>query len=156
MKLKTTTNNAVRILVACAQSDADRVKSVELAELLDLTEQNTLKIIYILSQAGFLANTRGRHGGVSLAIPPDEIYIGDVVRKVEADVAGNSAASLKSFDHLVEDAFDAFLSVLDGQTLSDIARRPQKAAAKRKKQSKSTHGKKSPRAKTNKLAGRGI
>lgn len=120
MRLKTTTNNAVRILVECAHSDKQRITASELAGRLDLSEQNVLKIVYLLSRAGFLVNKRGRQGGVALASPPEEIFIGDVVRKIETDLAADSSSSFRGFDDLVDDAMDAFLAVLDGQTLTNL------------------------------------
>ena len=135
MRLKTTTNHAVRILSLCATSKSERIKAAELADQLDLSEQNVLKIIYLLSRAGFLKNIRGRQGGVTLALPPEKISIGDVVREIEADVgsaAAHQSAKVAGFEVLVDHAFSAFLDVLDQQTLADITKATRKTPRKKK------------------------
>lgn len=143
MRLNKITNHAIRILSLCARSSADLHKAADLAEELDLTQQNTFKIIHVLTRAGFLQSTRGRHGGVRLALPADKIYIGAVVREIEAGIGDGPLGGAKAndgFDVLVDDAFSAFLKVLDGQTLADLVNTARKAKTKKQKQSKRKSG----------------
>lgn len=137
MRLNKSTNDAIRILCACAQADGALTKVADLADTLDLTHQNTFKIVHVLTNAGFLTSVRGRHGGVRLSGRPAEISIGDVVREIEAGLGGKASAPKSNkhkFDALLDDAFAAFLQVLDRQTLADIAsakhlaKRPEKKA----------------------------
>ncbi len=73
--------------------------------------------------------TQGKHGGLSLALPPEEINLGRLVRDVERDFtlaecfasanqcAITPACSLKT---ILASALGAFLAVLDSHTLADI------------------------------------
>ncbi len=141
MRLSKSTDYAIRILVYCAAQDGELVKVAELSKRLDITEQNTFKIVHLLSRAGFLRATRGRYGGVCLALPAKDIRIGQVVREIEAVRAGgmggpakSSARRDKGLAPLVDEAFNAFIAVLDAQTLADLAaaQRPRKSAKKSK------------------------
>ncbi|MEL7048837.1 MAG: Rrf2 family transcriptional regulator, partial [Pseudomonadota bacterium] len=134
MRLCKTTNDAVRILVDCAQSGEDLVKVAAISDRLGITPQNTFKIVHLLSRAGFVTAVRGRYGGVRLAHPATEIRIGQVVRAIEEtasaarrekDLAG------EDFDQMVGNALDAFTQVLDAHTVADMANSigPKPAAA---------------------------
>ena len=137
MRLNKITNHAIRILGACGHAGDDLRTAADIAVELDLTQQNTVKIIHVLICAGFLKSTRGRNGGVRLAVPADEIYIGAVVREIESglgDAALDGVKPSNGFDVLIEDAFAAFLEVLDRQTLADLVNASHKPKAKRQTQ----------------------
>ena len=130
MRLTKQTGHAIRILVDCACADGELVKVAEIAERLDITPQNVFKIVHILSHAGFLTAQRGRHGGVKLARPAADIRIGDVVRatevtSVEIDGQDGTAANLRPgavpINQVLDNALEAFISVLDQHTLEDMA-----------------------------------
>lgn len=147
MRLNKATTHAIRALVACAGHQAQLVKVADLAEELELTQQNAFKIVHLLSRAGFIKATRGRHGGVQLASPPDEIRIGDVVRGMEAlsfDGAdadnGHEAAGAPL--GLIDDAFEAFIGVLNQTTIADMARASARAARAAKPAGRGASGKK--------------
>jgi Rrf2 family protein len=122
MRLNKSTSYAVRILVDCARAGDRLVKVAEIAERLDITQQNAFKIVHLLSKAGFLDSVRGRRGGVRLARPASKIRVGDVVRAIEfTDLTGGSG-SHGSLNQIVDDALEAFISVLDQHTLAQMAK----------------------------------
>lgn len=128
MRLNKITTHAIRILVACAQAKAEFIKVAELSAKLDLTTQNTFKVVHLLSRAGLIEAARGRYGGVMLARPAEQIRVGDVVRAMEAisiesepGGAGDQRSDEQRFA-LFDEAFEAFLSVLDQTTIADMAR----------------------------------
>lgn len=122
MRLNKSTSHAVRILIDCATADGNLIKVADIAKRLDITQQNAFKIVHLLSKAGFLASVRGRHGGVRLARPAVQIRIGDVVRSIETLGQDEADAGNKgSLNRIVDDALDAFISVLDQHTLEDMA-----------------------------------
>lgn len=45
------------------------------------------QLLGMLRRAGLVASTRGAHGGYALALPPDEIRVGDVYRVLEGPIA---------------------------------------------------------------------
>lgn len=143
MRLSKTTNYAIRILLDCAVADPQLVKVAEISERRDITLQNTFKIVHLLSRAGFIKATRGRHGGVKLARPAADIRIGDVVRamellnlEIEKEESAQTQAQgqLAALDQLFDNALDAFISVLDEHTLEQMIKvqRKDKPAAPRR------------------------
>ena len=123
MKLNKATSHALRVLVACARSDQDLQKVAELASELGLTQQNTFKMVHLLSRGGFMAGERGRYGGVRLARPADAIKVGDVVRVIELEAIERAEGVTlpQSQERLFDAAFEAFLTVLNQATIADMA-----------------------------------
>lgn len=123
MRLNKSTSHAVRILIDCAKAEGRLIKVAEIAQRLDITQQNAFKIVHLLSKAGFLASARGRNGGVRLSRGAAEIRIGDVVRSIESlgQEEAEEAVGQGSLHRIVDDALEAFISVLDQHTLEDMA-----------------------------------
>lgn len=127
MRLTKQTSHAIRILIDCARAEGRLVKVAEMAERLEITQQNVFKIVHLLSRAGFVRAVRGRHGGVRLALSPAGIRVGDVVRATEVtrveveDIADAAEGSRVPINKVLDDALDAFISVLDQHTLADMA-----------------------------------
>lgn len=123
MRLNKSTSHAVRILIDCAKAGDRLIKVADIAQRLDITQQNAFKIVHLLSRAGFLASVRGRNGGVRLARSATKIRIGDVVRAIEfTRPDGKEPSSNGSLNQLVDDALEAFISVLDQHTLAEMAK----------------------------------
>lgn len=122
MRLNKSTSYAVRILIDCARAGDRLVKVAEFADRLEITQQNAFKIVHLLSKAGFLASVRGRRGGVRLARPATKIRVGDVVRAIEFTGANGEARNHGSLNQIVDDALEAFISVLDQHTLAQMAK----------------------------------
>ena len=121
MRLNKSTSHAVRILVLCAKSEDELVKVAEIARRLDITQQNTFKIVHLLNRGGFLGSVRGRKGGVRLARPAAKIRIGDIVRSIElSGNEGKAPGQDAGLNEIVDDALEAFISVLDKHTLADM------------------------------------
>ncbi|MDO9381642.1 MAG: Rrf2 family transcriptional regulator [Hyphomicrobiaceae bacterium] len=131
MRLNKSTSHAIRILIDCTQAGEDLVKAAEISRRLDITPQNTFKIVHLLSRAGFIEAVRGRHGGVRLAKPASEIRIGHVVRAMESmaiEIEGDGAAKpseskerAAGINQILDNALEAFISVLDQHTLQEMA-----------------------------------
>jgi Rrf2 family transcriptional regulator, nitric oxide-sensitive transcriptional repressor len=85
--------------------------------------------VHFLGKAGWLANVRGKGGGLELAMPPELIGIGKVVRETEgvalAECFGNdgghcSIAEICRLRGVLGEAVMAFYAVLDRYTLTDL------------------------------------
>lgn len=131
MRLSKTTGHAIRILLRCAEGSGGLAKVADIAAELDITTDNVFKIVHLLSRAGFLEAVRGRHGGVRLKIPAAQIRVGAIIRAIEAtDVAvaglddgqAPGSAAKQPLTMLFDDALEAFISVLNSQTLADMAK----------------------------------
>ncbi len=137
MNLNKTTTHAVRLLVACSRAEAEMVKVADLAVQLELTQQNTFKIVHLLSRAGFVTAMRGRNGGVALARPANLIKVGEVVAAMEypdADTSGLSTSGETTGQNvpLMGEALSAFLEVLNQNSIADLAAAADQEASKAK------------------------
>ena len=131
MRLTKQTSHAIRILIDCARVVDRPIKVAEIAQRLDITQQNVFKIVHVLSRAGFVKAARGRNGGVRLARAADDIRIGDVVRatevthiEVENGAAGSKRSGIQSLpiNTVLDVALEAFITVLDQHTVAGMAR----------------------------------
>lgn len=131
MQLNRTTTHAVRLLVACAKAEAEIVKVAEIAEGLGLSQQNAFKIVHLLSRAGFLSAVRGRNGGVGLARPAEDIRIGEVVLAMEFARFDQDSGNSQGVP-LVGEAFQAFIDVLNQNSVADVAKTVEAVPARKR------------------------
>jgi Rrf2 family nitric oxide-sensitive transcriptional repressor len=137
MRLNKLTIYAVKVLVECARAE-QLVKVASIAERNGLTHQHGLKVAHLLMRNGFLVNQRGPHGGIRLARPAAEIKIGDVVRALESTTSSQDSPAM---EELIDDAFAAFVEVLDQHTIADLAGKNSRMSSQRaekKKRSRAT------------------
>lgn len=85
MRLSEYTDYTLRVLMYCASNPDRLITIAELAERHDVSKNHLTKIVNSLARQGTLETTRGRGGGVRLALPPERIGIGDVIRASETD-----------------------------------------------------------------------
>ena len=122
MKLSKQTSDAVHILAHCYRAGDKLIKVASIADSLGLTKQMALKLANVLSQAGFVETTRGPNGGIRLSDDAQSATLGDIVRALESQPSSKSSSRDKiQLDRFVNEAFDAFLRVLDRHSLADIA-----------------------------------
>ncbi len=128
MRLSQQTKNAVSVLVFLARNPDGTPTVPEIAEGCGITEYNTFKLVPLLARTGFLKTIRGRNGGVVLAVPAAEISVGAVVRATEEELqaaysagGGDGAQGAVTFDALVDDAFLAFVELLDRNSIAELA-----------------------------------
>ncbi len=81
MKFSSQEIYGIRLLLRLANAyDKGESRTIpELSSAEGLTEANTAKILRILRLANLVESERGHVGGYSLAKPPSEIYIGNVL-----------------------------------------------------------------------------
>ncbi len=131
MELSLFTDYALRTLIF-AGLHQDRIVTVpEVAAAFRISENHLIKVAHRLGKLGFLETKRGRSGGFRLAMAPDQIGLGAVVRATETlalvECLGSDggccpispACALK---RVVAEARDAFLATFDRYTLRDILR----------------------------------
>ncbi|WP_372604811.1 Rrf2 family transcriptional regulator [Actibacterium sp.] len=86
MRLTTRTNIAMRALMYCAANPGRVVRKSDIATACNTSENHMAQVINALSHFGLLRTTRGRHGGVTLEKPPEDISVGAVFREMESGV----------------------------------------------------------------------
>jgi Rrf2 family nitric oxide-sensitive transcriptional repressor len=132
MRLTAFTNYALRTLMFAALREGRLSQAEEVARAHGIATTHVVKCVHRLGQWGFLENVRGRGGGFRLARPGENITVGEVVRRTEDsldlvecfDPATNTCPLCGACDLSVgmQRAFAAFMAVLDGMTIADIAR----------------------------------
>jgi Rrf2 family nitric oxide-sensitive transcriptional repressor len=131
MRLSTFTDYSLRVLMYLATKPGERATIAQVAQAFDVSEHHLVKVVHALGRAGWLANIRGKGGGLELAVPPDHVTVGDVVRETEgAPVLAECFAEVNTCnitgDCRLKDVFSesakAFYAVLDSYTIADIVR----------------------------------
>ena len=130
MRLTKFTDYGLRILILAASVQDRNVTVTEAAALYGISAPHLKKVVRTLASAGFLRGTRGRSGGFRLALPPDEINLGAVIRVTEADFAlvecfqpdhTCNITSVCKLPKIMDRAMSAMLAVFDEYTLADIS-----------------------------------
>ncbi|HUB12335.1 MAG TPA: Rrf2 family transcriptional regulator [Acetobacteraceae bacterium] len=87
MRLLASTDYALRVLMLLAAApDGERISVDMLARTLGGLSRNHLhKIVQELTALGVTRTARGTGGGVALAVPPETVRLGSLVRQLEAD-----------------------------------------------------------------------
>src|SRR5215213_3472164 len=83
MRLTEQSRYALRVLAHCAERHPALAKVAAIATVTGITEQNIFKLIKTLTKAGLVQTNRGPHGGVRLAMTPNAIRVGQVIRAIE-------------------------------------------------------------------------
>ena len=133
MQLTRYSDYALRALIHLGVNQGRRCTIAEIAGAYGISENHLTKVVHRLGREGFVATTRGRNGGLELAMPAGEIVVGAVFRATEADFdlvecfahGERNACRISGpcvLTHVLETALDAFLDVLDRHTLQDLLR----------------------------------
>jgi Rrf2 family nitric oxide-sensitive transcriptional repressor len=129
MRLATLTDFSLRMLIHLALKAPERATIAEVAAAYGISENHLMKVAHQLGQAGFVTTLRGRGGGLELARPASRITAAEVVRAMEPDMdlvpclGGADCAILPAcrLKRALQTAREAFLGVLDGMTIADLA-----------------------------------
>ena len=131
MRLTRYTDYALRILTYLALKPPGELATIkEIADRYGISTNHLMKIVHHLGQSGYIETVRGRGGGIALALAPDAIRLGDVVRLCEDDMrlvecfdAANNNCPISAMcvlPGILDEALGAFLGVLDRHTLEDL------------------------------------
>jgi Rrf2 family transcriptional regulator, nitric oxide-sensitive transcriptional repressor len=133
MRLTSFSDYALRLLMFAATS-GDRLITIEEAcQTYDISRGHLMKVANLLTREGYLKAVRGRSGGLTLAKPPKDIRLGDVVRATEPDFAlvecfatGNQCIITRccALPDVLNEALNAFIRTLDRYTLEDLMLKP--------------------------------
>ena len=129
MHLTKFSDYALRVLMMAAARGEDRLTIEMTAETFGISQGHLKKVVMRLTKAGFLRGIKGRTGGYLLALPPEDINLGAVLRVTELDfgvfecfqddrvcpIAG--ACRLPAVGRR---AISAFLAAFDQMTLADV------------------------------------
>jgi Rrf2 family nitric oxide-sensitive transcriptional repressor len=129
MRLLTSTDLALRVLMRLSAEPDQHISTDVLARELALSRNHLHKIVQYLTEVGLVRTIRGARGGVMLARPASEIRVGQVVRGHEQDQSlvecfrpdGGACTLLPRcrLRGMLAAATDAFYQHLDRYTLAD-------------------------------------
>lgn len=86
MRLSTKSRYGTRLLLDIALNDkGGPVRIQDSAERQKISVKYLEHIAQILRRAGYLRSTRGKHGGHSLAMEPEKVLLGEVIKLLEGD-----------------------------------------------------------------------
>ena len=122
MKLSTKGRYSIRMLVDLTINGTNgSVFLKDIARRQDISEKYLGHLVPLLKNAKLINTVRGSRGGFSLAKPPEEITLKDIITAVEGPVTlVDPSAELKSGEFWGR-ATDAILNALDSFTLKSIA-----------------------------------
>lgn len=131
MRLTAFTDYGLRALMRLAAFPERSFSTDQIASEFAISRHHLTKVVQELARGGFLKTQRGVGGGFRLAMPPNEITLGAVVRFleqrhaiVECYRADGGACTLSPHCRLkakLAAAREAFMRELDGTTLDQCA-----------------------------------
>lgn len=131
MKLTKQAEIAVQVLVLCARPPSNAAVTTRMAaEFAGVTKDHAAQVVCRLSRAGYLESTRGRSGGIRLAVAASRITVGEVLRLLEPTLGGRQGAAGKathargSLDPMLREAMSSFVLVFDSFTIADLVADP--------------------------------
>jgi Rrf2 family nitric oxide-sensitive transcriptional repressor len=134
MQLNSFTDYSLRVLIYAAVHRGERCLTADVASAFGISRHHVVKVVHRLQALGYLETTRGRTGGFRLAQPPEDILVGDVVRRTEGSLAlvecfarGTNTCPLTpacGLQAALHAAFDAFFDTLNRSSLADLVARP--------------------------------
>jgi Rrf2 family nitric oxide-sensitive transcriptional repressor len=127
MKLTLYSDYSLRVLMHLALNRTRLCSIYEIAKSNRISENHLAKVVHHLGKLGYVTTLRGRGGGLRLARAPEEIAVGEVVRKTEdgfdlLDCPSCLLAPACVLTGALSEAVSAFLKVLDRRTIADLIR----------------------------------
>jgi Rrf2 family nitric oxide-sensitive transcriptional repressor len=84
MRLTSFTDYALRMLMRLAGAPGQSFTTDGIAREFAVSRHHLHKVVRELAQAGYITTQRGAGGGFRLAVPPESLTIGAIVRRLEA------------------------------------------------------------------------
>lgn len=129
MRLSLQTDYALRTLMFLAVKEGHH-SIADIARAYGISKNHLMKVAQRLTAEGFVESVRGRSGGLKLALPPAQLNVGAIVRKMEDtgtfvecfDVATNACVVTPEcgLRHVLVGALEAFAQHLDNVTVADL------------------------------------
>lgn len=127
MQLSRFTDYSLRVLLFLEVNNSRLVTLNEIAEFYPLSLEHLRKVVHELAKSGYLETFRGKNGGIRLALPAEEILVGDVVKHFEGhdsfiDCAGIDCrlTPVCTLKHALREGEKALFQTLNEYTLADL------------------------------------
>jgi len=140
---------ALRALCALSAARGERLQARQLAVAADVPEKFLESILVELRKAGIVASKRGVQGGHTLARPPEDIMVGEIIRTLDGPIAPIRCASVTAYRActdcpdpdacalrmLMGDVRDAMSEVIDNRSLQQLTLETRRLERKRARHS---------------------
>lgn len=136
MRLTTFSDYTLRVLMFLALNRERLATIPEIAAAYGISENHLMKVVHQLARAGIVETVRGKGGGIRLALEPEAIRLGQVVRGAEGsapiveclsdDPGACRIAPACRLTAVLVRAFDALYATLDEYTLADLVGKPRR------------------------------
>ena len=127
---------ALRALSTLVLAETGQLQARLIAREAKVPEKFLEAILVELRNAGLVNSRRGTVGGHSLALPAEQIMVGDIVRIIDGPIAPIRCASVSAYKpcedcidpetcalrDLMGDVRDAMSDIIDHRSLADFAR----------------------------------
>lgn len=132
MQLTLYSDYSFRVMIYLALAPERLVTIEEIARRYAISKAHLTKVVHELGRRGFVETVRGRRGGLRLARRPETIGVGELLRATEGRLdlvecfAPDGACVIEpacGLRHVLDEALEAFLAVLDRYTLADLVAR---------------------------------
>jgi Rrf2 family transcriptional regulator, nitric oxide-sensitive transcriptional repressor len=129
MRLTYFSDYAFRVLIYLAVTPDRRCTIREISDSYGISRAHLMKVVNLLTRQDLVIAQRGPNGGLTLARPPEQIRLGEVVRRTEDDLGlvecfrpGNTCRLTPACQlaPALSRAMNAFLEELDKQTIADL------------------------------------
>ncbi|MBT3636154.1 MAG: Rrf2 family transcriptional regulator [Opitutae bacterium] len=134
MELSQFTDYSLRTLIFVALAEEELSSVKQIATAYGISRNHLVKVVHNLARNGYLKTFKGKGGGIKLAMPPEDINIGKLMRVTEnlaileciplkRKKVGCCIAGICELQVILRKALNAFLAELDDVTLSDLLSR---------------------------------
>ncbi len=129
MWLSTKTRYGLKAIYEIAINNNKPISLNTIASKHDISLSYLEQIIALLKKDGLIKSTRGPHGGYSLAKPPENIYVGDIIRSLEGSYAPTECVEQNDLcdqqascvtHYVYKKINDSITEVVDRMTLRDL------------------------------------
>ncbi|AMA64245.1 MULTISPECIES: RrF2 family transcriptional regulator [Kurthia] len=140
MRLTLYTDYSLRVLLYLGAKKPDELSTIkDISDAYGVSKNHLMKVTHELGKMGYIETIRGRGGGIRLAMQPEEINIGKLVRQTEEDFylvdcfnpesVGCVISPVCNLKGALNKALHAYIAVLDEYHLSDFLTSKEKLAA---------------------------
>lgn len=131
MRLTMYTDFSLRVLIYLGAKEPGELSTVqEISDTYNISKNHLTKVVHELGKMGLIETIRGRGGGIRMKVEPENINVGELVRRTEDDFhlvecfnSESNSCILSPVCRLkgaLHEALNAYLAVLDNYTVADF------------------------------------
>lgn len=128
MRITSFTDFGLRTLIYLGALPSGQLSSItEVSALYDASHNHMTKVIGQLRKCGYVKALRGKGGGICLALPAEQIRIGEVMRALEVHLDGVDCSTTEcrllphcKLKQAIKKGMESFFNTMNEYTLADI------------------------------------